>query len=236
MTRLLFCLILLACGSPLLAAAPDEVLRPYVAEYDLVRGNRIEAQVTITLEQTTPGQWRMHSRTRATGGVAALTGISLEETSEFIRTETGLECRRYHYLQSGLRKREREISCGTGEAGIDSRDHRGQYHFPARAGVVDRQIASLALAQQLAAGKRGELALPVVDRERLEPQHYRSAGEETLSLPDGPARTLKLERVHDSGERRTTTWFAIERGWVPVKIVHSGKGGGYELRLRSVRR
>jgi hypothetical protein len=32
------------------------------------------------------------------------------------------------------------------------------------------------------------------------------------------------------------TWFAMDQGWVPVRIVHSGEDGGYELRLVSLQR
>lgn len=231
-------LLLLMLGIASLANAADTspALHAYVAEYDVLRGDRVEAQATISLESTAAKRWRMHSRTRATAGVAALAGVNLDETSEFAITDTGPECRRYHYRQGGLRTRERWIDCTAGEAGISSRDHKGTYHFPTRVGVVDRQIASLALALDLAAGKHGALTVTVVDRERLEPQHYRTAGEETLDLPIGPTRTIKLERVHDTGDRATTTWFAIEHDWIPVRIVHSGKSGGYELRLRSLKR
>ncbi len=218
------------------AASALPLLQPYVAEYQLLRGGQESGRSTIRLERAGDGDWTMRSDTRGTHGLAALTGIEIHETSEFSSRGKHLDCRHYQYRQTGLRKRERSVDCGAGEAGIRSRDHHGEYHFPARAGILDRQIVSLALALELAAGKRGEMSFSVVDREKLDTQHYRTLGEETLDVAGVPTHTLKLERLHDSPTRKTTTWYAPEQGWIPVRILHSDKDGGYELRLLSLQR
>ena len=188
--RVLLVVALLLAAAATIAAETTPVLQPYVAEYELLRAGKPEGRVSIRLEADGPGRWRMRSHTRATQGLAALAGIEIVETSEFAATAAGIACGQYHYRQTGLRRRERSIDCGTGANGITSRDHRGTYHFPAQPGVVDRQIASLALALELAAGQRGKLSLPVADRERLEKQRYRVRGEETLDLPAGQQTTF----------------------------------------------
>lgn len=236
MRSVLLAVALLLAALPTLAVETSAVLHPYVAEYELLRAGKPEGRVSIRLEADGPGHWQMRSHTRGTHGLAALAGIDIVETSEFSATAAGVACGQYRYRQTGLRTRERSIDCGTGADGITSRDHRGQYHFPAQAGVVDRQIASIALALKLAAGQRGKLVLPVADRERLESQRYRARGEETLDLPAGQLRTLKLERLHDSDDRKTSTWFAMDQDWVPARILHTGTSGGYELRLISLQR
>lgn len=229
--------ILLAAMQPALAASPAQVLHPYVATYEVLRAGQVSGEARIELKSTGDGTWQMRSQTRGTQGLAALAGLQITETSSFSANASGLlSCGQYRYRQTGLKKRERSIDCEPGEAGIISRDHKSETRFPARSGAVDRQIASLAVALELAAGKRGEVSVPVVDRGRLETDRYRFIGDETLKLPIGPTHTLKLERLHHSGQRKTMTWFAMDQGWVPVRIVHSGEDGGYELRLVSLQR
>ena len=215
--------------------AAQEVIQPYVAEYDVLRGGTVEGQATVSLSREDGGTWRLEEHTRGTQGLAALAGLKIDETSRFRRSATGLDCLRHEYRQGGLRKRERQVDCSA--EGIVSRDHHGQYRFPAEAGVLDRQSASLALALDLAAGRRGELSYRVVDREQLDTQRYRVEGEETVEVPAGRLRALKVRRLRENPKRTTTTWFGIDQGWVPVRIVQGETDGiSFELRLRTLRR
>lgn len=212
----------------------QETLRPYVAEYELLRNGASTGYATIALEKHEAGDWQLHSHTRGTQGLAALAGFDVKEISTFRLTSDGFACLRYHYRLSGLRKRERHVEC-SGEA-ITSRDHHGEYRFPAQSGVLDRQIVGLALARDLAAGRRGELTYPVVDREQLEPHRYRVLGEEAVQVPAGELRAIKVERLRENSDRTTTTWFGLDQGLVPVRIVQRDEGEGFELRLVSLKR
>lgn len=236
-----FLIIFLSLAMPVLPAtarASDSstVLQPYVAQYELLRAGHVAGEVNVKLEHIGKKQWRMTSHTRGTRGLAALAGVEVVETSEFTASAKGLSCGRYQYRQTGLSKRERSVDCNTSKKEIISRDHRGEYRFPAQSGVLDRQIVSLALGMKLAMSKQTELSLPVVDRERLEPQSFQVGAEELLQIPAGSMRTIKLERAHGSSQRMTTTWLAIDNGWIPARIVHTGADGGIELRLRSLQR
>ncbi|HMN34223.1 MAG TPA: DUF3108 domain-containing protein [Chiayiivirga sp.] len=225
-------LALLALAAPSFAG---DALSPYVAEYEVLRGGAVEGRATVSLASEGDGVWRLEEHTRGTQGLAALAGLRIEETSRFRKTASGLQCLRHDYRQSGLRKRERRIECG--DAGIVSRDHRGEHRFAAESGVIDRQAVSLALAMDLAAGRRGELEYRVVDREQLEAQAYRVAGEDTVEVPAGRLRAVKVERIRADARRSTTTWFGVEQGWVPVRIVQGeADGAAFELRLVSLRR
>ena len=211
------------------------VLSPYVAEYEVLRSGAVEGHATVSLTAEGDGIWRLEGHTRGTRGLAALAGLRIDETSRFRKTAAGLQCLRHEYRQTGLRKRERRVECG--DDGIVSRDHRGEYRFPAQAGVIDQQAVALALAMDLAAKHRGELEFNVVDREQLEPQTYRVAGEDTVQVPAGLLRAVKVERVRADARRSTTTWFGIEQGWVPVRILQAEADGmAFELRLVSLQR
>ncbi len=219
------------------AAQPPAPLTPYVAEYEFLRSGSPAGHSTIRLESVGPGLWRLHSHTRGTQGLAALAGIEITEVSEFSADATGLSCDSYRYRQTGLRKRERQVNCGEGGSAIVSQDHRGQYRFSSQPHVLDRQTVSLALAIDLAAGKKSTLSYPVVDRDRLETQSYSVQGTETVDVPAGSIRAVKVERTHGDGKRKTTTWFGVDQGLVPVRIQQSNTTGeGFELRLISLKR
>lgn len=236
MTRLMYrlrtiALLLIAFATTAMAQEP---LRPYVAEYELLRAGAPAGRSTVTLEKSDAGSWQLRSHTWGTQGLSALTGLDVKETSTFRLTPEGLACLRYQHRLTGLRKRERHVECGSEE--IVSRDHRGEYRFPSQANVLDRQIVSLALARSLAAGNQSDLTYQVVDRERLEPQRYRALGEETVAVPAGTLRAIKVERLREDSSRTTVTWFGIDQGLIPVRILQSDEGEGFELRLVSLQR
>lgn len=225
---------LLGIASISVAAPPS--MQPYVAEYDVLRDGALAGRTTVSLEAGSDGHWRLHSRTQGTQGLAALAGLVVEETSVFSESTHGLDCISYRYRQSGLRVRERSVDCGGKDTDIVSRDHRNEYRFPAQAGVLDRQTVSLALGRELAAGKNGTFDFHVVDRERLEPQQFRLIGEETVALPAGDQRALRVERIRENQDRGTTTWFDPEQR-IPVRVVQrEGDKVSFEMRLRSLQR
>lgn len=223
---------LLALPASGVAAAPP--LQPYVAHYEVLRDGAPAGRATVSLNAEGEGQWRLHSRTEGTQGLAALAGLLVEETSVFSETAKGLQCISYRYRQSGLRVRERSVDCGSGETDIVSRDHRGEYRFPAQPGVLDRQTVSLALARELKPGAQGRFEFPVVDRERIEDQHFRVSAEEVVTLASGENHAWRVERIRDDNERSTTTWFDLEKR-VPMRIVQRENGkSSFEMRLLSL--
>lgn len=214
-------------------ASASPPLAPYTAQYELVRNGSVAGRATITLSRgDQPGLWKLHSRSESTDGLAALAGISIDETSVFRANAQGFDCVHYHYRQSGLRKRERQVRCQSD--GIVSNDHKGEYRFPAQNGVLDRQSVSLALSADLKAGKRGELSYAVVDREQIQTHRYRVHGEENTQVPAGNLPALRIDRLRENQDRNTSTWYGLKQNLVPIRIVQTeGDGGNYELRLTS---
>ncbi|HPA00978.1 MAG TPA: DUF3108 domain-containing protein [Chiayiivirga sp.] len=228
-------LALISLAFAAISAHAQKPLSPYTAEYEVLRGGSVEGRATISLAEEGGGVWRLEEHTRGTQGLAALAGVRVDETSRFRATPEGLNCLEHSYRQTGLRKRERQVDC-TAEA-IVSRDHRGEYRFAAQDGVIDRQAVGLAIALDLAAGRRGELDYAVIDRESLETNRYQVAGEETVAVPFGTLRALKVERLRENSSRTTTMWFGTDQNLVPVRVrQNEGGGEGYELRLVSLKR
>jgi hypothetical protein len=56
--------------------------------------------------------------------------------------------------------------------------------------------------------------------------HYEPAGREKLKTPAGEFDTLKLvKRRDDPQDRATEIWLAVERGYIPVRVLLVDKDG-----------
>jgi hypothetical protein len=81
--------------------------------------------------------------------------------------------------------------------------------------------------------KDGQLAYRVFNGKKLRSHTYEVRGEETLETALGMLRTLHLVRV--GGEGRFEVWLAIDRHYLPVRIVRAEESGAEgELTIRSV--
>ena len=57
-----------------------------------------------------------------------------------------------------------------------------------------------------------------------------------MVVPAGTLRAIKVERLREDSSRTTVTWFGIDQGLIPVRILQSDEGEGFELRLVSLQR
>ena len=108
-------------------------------------------------------------------------------------------------------------------------------HFPenlVEGGVQD--ALSLFFQMALTAPpKDGQLTYTVFNGKKLRRYTYAVRGEETLETALGRLRTLHLVRV--GGEGRFEVWLAIDRHYLPVRIVRAEESGAEgELTIRSI--
>lgn len=90
-------------------------------------------------------------------------------------------------------------------------------------GMLEKQVYQLVLQQDLAAGKK-EISYQVADRGDIRTYRFRVVGEEVLETDIGPLRTLKVERLSNSKERKTFIWCAIEYDYQLVRLVQEDDG------------
>ena len=80
----------------------------------------------------------------------------------------------------------------------------------------------------------GQLIYKVFNGKKLRDYIYEVRGKETLETELGALRTLHLARVAD-GEGRFEVWLAIDRYYLPVRVLRSDdKGNDVELSLQSI--
>lgn len=210
-------------------------LQSYAATYELLRNGDRLGQATVTLRQT-PGGWDYESTTRGTG-MARLAAANIEEHSIVSATNGLLQTSAYHYRLSTLVKStQRDIVADPASNKLVIRDKKRTLEFPIRPGVLDQHAVTLAIAQDLAAGKHGTLSYPVATRDAIDTQRYQVGKEEAVKVPAGSIRSVAVARLRDSaGGRTTVSWFGVDNGFVPVRVVQTEPGGEVlEMRLLSL--
>ena len=105
-------------------------------------------------------------------------------------------------------------------------------HF-ALEGEVQDALSLLFQMALTAPPSQGRLTYNVFNGKKLRSYTYEVLGEETLETALGALRTLHLARV--GGEGRFEVWLAIDRYYLPVRIVRAEESGTEgELTLRSI--
>jgi len=229
----------LAIGFMLLpAVALAAMPAPYTARYEVRRNGEPLGEATVALKSAGEGRSEFSSSTTGSEGLAALAGVSVEERSLLRWHEGAPETVSWDYRQKAAWKsRERSLRVDAGARRIESRDRDDHYSPPYRAGVLDRNAVTVALMQDLRAGRSGDLRYLVPDRGALGTWVFRDGASERLDTPMGAQRALRVERVRESANGRSTTlWLAQDRGYVPLRILQKEPDGEtIDMRIISLR-
>lgn len=104
--------------------------------------------------------------------------------------------------------------------------------FAYPAGMQD--ALSLFFQLALTAPPAGTVSYDVFNGKKLRRYSYIVRGEETLDTALGALRTLHLART-DAADERFETWLAIDRHYLPVRVVRSDDDGRVmEMRIRAI--
>ncbi|HEY2346935.1 MAG TPA: DUF3108 domain-containing protein [Xanthomonadaceae bacterium] len=229
------CLLAIA-GATLAEAASAADLKPYTATYNLSRNGDIVGTTMLTLTPT-PGGWQYQSFDKGTRGTAAWIAAKVEEESQIARSGGSIEMRSYNYrLSTVATHKHQTIVANPATHSVSVQGDKHDYSYPMQPGVVDKLSLTVAIAQDLANGKRGTLSYPVAGRDHIDAQQYQVGAEQKVNVPVGSQRAIMVSRVLDASAKgkSTTYWFGLDNGFVPVRIVHSDKDGTEELQLASL--
>lgn len=211
-----------AVAEPASDVAP---VAPFQADYEVLRNGKELGHATLMLRSTGDGTWEFSNQTKGTKGMASLLGVDVVEKSTFRWHDGQPEGLRYSYSQeAAIKSRERstEFDWRTHEA--QSRDGKNVWTAPLQNSAMDRNLVTVALMAQLKSGGR-DLTFHVVDKDKVAEQRYAQGAHETLSLPAGRIDAVRVERQRADNSRTTTSWFAPQRGWLPVQIEQVEKNG-----------
>jgi hypothetical protein len=194
------------------AATPTD----FTATYKVLHGDSPMGTATITLHDDGNGEWTYRKNVTGTGGLAAMLGASMDETSRFRWKDELPEALSYDYeLRSGIKNKQRHlrVDWNTSQVSVDS--GKGTETYPAKPGMVERNTLPLALGVALQAGKR-QLAMMVAVRQEVQTQHFKVTGKESVNVPVGRFDAERVDRT--DADRGFSAWYAPERYPLPVKL------------------
>lgn len=202
---------------PMLAIASP---KPYRADYEVRRNGSAQATATVNYGPQANGRWQLSSHTRGSQGLAALVGVDIDESSILRWNGDRPETIDYRFSQkAGWSSKQRSVQVDAASGRITSIDKDKTYALAYQPGVLDQNAINVALSNDLAAGKRGDLVYTVVNRHALATQHYRVVGTFNLPTALGSQRTVKVERIRDNADGRSTTlWFGVDHGFIPLRM------------------
>lgn len=200
--------LLFAAG---LLAAP---LPAFTAHYQLLQNGTTIGEATMTLASAGNGEWTFTTQSRGTSGMAALLAANVQETSHFRWKGALPEGLSYDYsLDAAIKHKERHVRFDWATNTI-SVDDKGEQHYPAQPGAVERHTIVLAVAAGLDAGQH-TFAFPVAVRDRIETQHFTVQGKGNIKVPAGSYTATHVVRSDSGG---FDAWFVPGKLPVPVQV------------------
>lgn len=226
-TGLLTALLLM----PTLALAAP---KPYHAVYAVSRNGSAQATATVDYGPQASGRWQLSSHTKGSQGMAALLGFDSDESSVLRWNGDRPETIDYRFSQKAAwSSKQRSVRVDAAGGRITSVDKDKTYSLAYQPGVLDQNAINIALINDLAAGKRGDLVYTVVNKGTVATQRYHVVGDFTLPTALGSQRTIKVERIRDNaGGRSTTLWFGVDQGFIPLRMEqHEPNGDNIDMRI-----
>lgn len=169
--------------------------------------------------------------------VAAATGLTglfyrgrFVQTSRGRITAQGLQPEAF-WDQRGAKRASARFDPDAGQ-GLLEPARGAPRHFVYPAGMQD--ALSLFFQLALTAPPDGTVHYDVFNGKKLRRYSYAVQGEETLETALGALRTLHLART-DTADERFEAWLAIDRHYLPVRVVRSDDDGRImEMRIRAI--
>jgi hypothetical protein len=234
MIRRLLLAAMLATPALALSAPPPA----YTAKYEVRRNDDRLGIATVVFRALPNGRYEFTSSTVGSEGLAAIAGVAVDERSILRWNGDQPESVAYSYRQKlAWKTKVRGMQVDAANGRIDSQDKDHRYSPPYRPGVLDRNAITVALMQDVAMGKTGDLSYLVPDHEDLETQVYRSAASERLDTALGSQRAIRVERIRETANGRSTTlWLGQDKNFVPLRILQKEPNGDtIEMRVTSIR-
>ncbi|WP_019672927.1 DUF3108 domain-containing protein [Psychrobacter lutiphocae] len=116
-----------------------------------------------------------------------------------------------------------------------SSTYRGKTHNLSSSAVAYDDLSLEAqIRQDLLTGKfTGNYYM--VKKDKIEKTPFRRVGNVKITVPAGTYDTVRVDRVHDDKDRKTSFWLAPSLNYLPIKMVQDDDGKVIEMALTKVR-
>lgn len=212
----------------------DEIpLHPMELSYNasMDKGISLNGSARRILEQRDDGTWSF--RTDVESFIA-----DIDESLIFRWENNQVVPLRYRYKLSGflIRDRKEAIDFDWDKMVVSGHHEGDKFSMELEEGAMDPMGYQLQLSQDIKAGKR-EMEYRVVDEGGYDTDRFAVVDEETLTNDGEELRTLKAEKVRDSGSKRQSLmWFAPERDHLLIRFLQvEPDGSEYELTIKDAK-
>lgn len=211
---------------PASAATPSA----FTATYNVSQNGQPMGVAKLSLRAADAGTWIYSKDIKGTGGLAAILGARIRESSRFRWKGDVPEAISYDYeLQTGIRNKERHLTVDWAKHLVTVDDGKGPHSFPTATGMVERNTLPLAIGLALRDGKQ-QATLIVAGRKQMDTQHFKVTGKENIQVPAGNFQAERVDR--SDADLGFSAWYAPDRYPIPVKLAQKD-GGNIEMELVS---
>jgi hypothetical protein len=216
LNKLLIPLLLpaLLLGGNVAASMPPD----FKASYEITRGSMKIGNSTIELTTGSNGAYTYKSRSWPVRWVAWFLKDKLNETSKGKITSNGIRPDSYHYQRTGgSSEREAKLEFNWEKMSVENNVEDSRWKMEIPVGTLDKLASQLGMMYALANGET-DINFNIADGGKLKEYRFKVVGEETLELPAGTFRTIKITKLRDNNKRETYIWCAPELHYLPVRI------------------
>lgn len=184
----------------------------------------ITAEAERSLTKIGDNRYRLRNKIEA--GMLGNTLAELDESSEFDWQEGRVIPKSYSYIQSGISQSIEQIQFDWEYETALSIEDDESWPIPLEEGVIDKLSYQLQIREYLNSTDETEFRFQVIDSDEIESHLYGVVAEEIFETELGRLNTVKIERVRDPSDARTTTiWLASDWEYLLVGLVQTDRRG-----------
>lgn len=202
----------------LFTATANAALPPdFKANYAVEQHNLRIGSASIELHADNQGRYRYEFRSWPARWVSWFQDNSLYESSRGMLDENGIRPEQYDYQRSGERQRNARLSFDWETMTVENDVAGSHWEMAIEPGTVDKLATQLGMMIALGKGQE-DVTFSVADGGSLKEYRYRVIGSETLDLPAGTFRTLKVAKTRRDIDQQVIIWFAPKLQYLPARI------------------
>lgn len=216
---LVFAWLVLCAPFDLLAAPPDSIEAVYEVYMGRMKVGRIEERYAHAQERYT-----LTSTTLPTGFLAMFKPEKVYVRSSGLVGKLGLQPLLFSHRRENDNSKDSnaELDWNAGRITLIHQAQRETLALPQ--GTQDR-LSAMYQFMFLPLNNTGSLDFPMTNGIKLDNYHYAVAPGPQIDTPAGRFDTLYLDSQGKPGERRTEIWLAVQRNYLPCKMVITEPNG-----------
>jgi len=218
MRRTLFVLLAAVAIGHSVAAAAEDWLAPFVAEYDVKYGSlSVGTSRTELVRAALPNRWVIESRSTASGFAKLIAGGTLAQHSSFELDAAGLRPLNYRFDDGTKRTtRDVELQFDWLSGRIMGMAEGSTVDLPVAAGLQDAASIQASVLLHLRRGMEpGTIAM--IEKDRIKHYRYTLLRHERLPTALGVLDTVVYRSAREGSGRETLIWYAPALGYVTVQ-------------------